>query len=175
MHLCMVYEPCQQDGKVKEDVLISKSRSPTKKNDEEGWTCSTFSKWHKLRRVQDCTCERAVLNALSNAIKKFCYQKCKSTFHSEKSLICKMTPSLKGDRVIIPFQTRGELDKKRLQFSHRGMHTGPGTGSLLLALFNLYKEIEEYISKCQVCNIYQQEEQKEPMILRPYASPFRSW
>ena len=98
-----------------------------------------------------------------------------ATFHSEKSLICKMTPSLKGDRVIIPFQTRGELDKKRLQFSHRGMHTGPGTGSLLLALFNLYKEIEEYISKCQVCNIYQQEQQKEPMILRPYASPFRSW
>jgi hypothetical protein len=35
------------------------------------------------------------------------------------------------------------------------------------------KEITEYISKCQTCKTYSQEQQKEPMI--PYPVPSRLW
>ena len=76
----------------------------------------------------------------------------------------------KGDRVVIPLQMTAEL-KRKLHSSHLGVQAyqrrarfyWPGT----------YKEIEEYVSKCQVCNTYHRGQQREPMISHPV--PSRSW
>lgn len=68
---------------------------------------------------------------------------------------------------MIPFQMRAEF-KKNVHASHlevqaREAFYWPG----------MYKEIEEYVSKCEVCNTYHKGQQREPMISNTV--PSRPW
>ena len=114
------------------------------------WTCSAFSQWQKLHRIQDSTCERVRPVKCNQTIVRpevQVYFPFREEFNLQNGAI------FKRDRVLIPFQAREQL-KKRLHYSHIGMHVCLDPAQKAFYWPSLYKEIEEYISKCQVCNIY---------------------
>ena len=78
----------------------------------------------------------------------------------------------KGERVIIPYGLREEM-KSKLHASHLGIQ-----GCLRRAREAFYwprmnTEVEEYISKCSICNTFPTEQQKEPLMSHPV--PSRPW
>ncbi|XP_022802534.1 uncharacterized protein K02A2.6-like [Stylophora pistillata] len=77
-----------------------------------------------------------------------------------------------GDRVVIPFQMRAEL-KRKLHSSHLGVQACLRRARKAFYWPGIYKEIEEHVSKCQVCNSYHQGQQREPMI--SHTIPSRRW
>ena len=67
---------------------------------------------------------------------------------------------------------RAEL-KRKLHLSHLGVQACQRRAREAFYWPGMYKEIEEYVSKCQACNTYHQGQQREPMISHPV--PSRSW
>ena len=78
----------------------------------------------------------------------------------------------KGDRVVILLQMRAEL-KRKLHSSHLEVQACQRRAREVFYWSGMYKEIEEYASKCQVCNTYHQGQQREPVISHPV--PSRPW
>ena len=78
----------------------------------------------------------------------------------------------KGDRVVIPLQMTAEL-KRKLHSSHLGVQACQRRAREAFYWPVMYKEIEEYVSKCHICNTYHQGQQREPMISHPV--PSRPW
>ena len=78
----------------------------------------------------------------------------------------------KGERVVVPRSLRKEFTTK-VHVSHLGIQACLRRAREVWYWPNMNKEITEYISKCQTCKTYSQEQQKEPMI--PYPVPSRPW
>ena len=179
--LSRAYLPHQEVTRGKEDVLTySDTRSPTEKEAEEINMLHYLPvREDTLRRIQHCTHEDVVLRALANVI-KLGWPESKPYLPSEihDYFPFKEEPTLqngvifKGDRVIIPLKMRDEL-KKKLHSSHLGIQACQRRAREDFYWPGMYTEIEEYISKCPVCNTYQHKQQKEPMIQQTV--PARPW
>ena len=179
--LSRAYLPYQKVSKNQEDVLmIYDTRSPTEKEAEEINMLHYLPvKDDTLRRIQDCTREDAVLKTLANVIKLgwpdsklHLTPEVQDYFPFKEELTLQDGVIFKGTRVVIPFQMRAEL-KKKLHSSHLGIQACQRRAREAFYWPGMYKEIDEYISKCHVCNTYQQAQQKEPMI--PHPVPSRPW
>ena len=73
---------------------------------------------------------------------------------------------------MIPFQMRADL-KRKLHASHLGVQACQRRAREAFYWPGMYKEIEEYLSKCEVCNTYHHGQQREPLISHPV--PSRPW
>ena len=63
--------------------------------------------------------------------------------------------------------------KTKLHSSHLGVQACQRRAKEAFYWPGMYKEIVEYVSKCQVCNTYHQGQQREPTISHPV--PSRPW
>ena len=179
--LSRAYLPHQEVTRCQDDVLtVSDTRSPTEKEAEEINMLHYLSmREDTLRRIQDCTREDVVLRALANVI-KLGWPESKPHLPSEihdyfpfkEELTLQSGVIFKAHRVVIPLEMRDEL-KRKLHSSHLGIQACQRRAREAFYWPGMYTEIEEYISKCPVCNTYQHKQQKELMIQHPL--PARPW
>ena len=69
---------------------------------------------------------------------------------------------------------RAKVKQQKLLSSHLGVQACQRRAREAFYWPGMYKEIEEHVSKCQVCNKYRQGQQREPMISHPVPSR-RPW
>ena len=130
-------------------------------------------------QIQNLTQEDAILKTLAHTIKQgWPESKLHLPLEVQDYFLCKeeLTPQnrviFKGDCVVISFQIRAEL-RRKLHSSHLGVQVCQISAQEAFYWPGMYKEIEEYVSKCQVCSTYHQGHQKEPRI--SYLVPSRPW
>lgn len=96
----------------------------------------------------------------------------RSYFNIQTELIVEENLLWKGVRVIIPQKLRLSV-MKNLHASHLGIE-----GTLRRAREYVYwpgmnAQVKDYISKCDICNTFRDEQQKEPLV--PHDIPTRAW
>ena len=119
-----------------------------------------------LNKIQDFTQDDEQLKLLGDLI-RVGWPDCK-----EEELTVQNGVLFKGDRVVIPFGMRDEL-KKKLHASRLGVQACLRRAREVFCWPGMYKEIEELVSKCSVCNTFHQGQQKEAMVAHPI--PSRPW
>ena len=164
-----------------EDILtVSKTRSATEIEAEQINMLQCLPvKDETLCQIQHLTQEDAILKTLAGVIthgwpdSKLCLPlEVQDYFPFEEELTLQNGVISKGDRVVIPFQVRADL-KRKLHASHLGVQACQRREREAFYWPGMYKEIEEYVSKCEVCNTYNQGQQREPLISHPV--PTRPW
>ena len=78
----------------------------------------------------------------------------------------------KGERVIVPMAMRAQMLEK-IHSSHIGAEGCLRRAREVLFWPGMTAEIKEYISSCDTCNAYRQDQPKEPLISQPV--PDRPW
>ncbi|GFQ80959.1 retrovirus-related Pol polyprotein from transposon 17.6 [Trichonephila clavata] len=78
----------------------------------------------------------------------------------------------KGQRLVVPVKYREEI-LKLLHVSHKGVVSSKIKAREYFYWLNLNRDVEEYVSKCKICQKYQRENQKE-ILINPEI-PGRSW
>ncbi len=169
-------EVSQEDG----DVMVVDVRSATEKEAEVVNMLQYLTVTEETQqRIRQGTQEDKTLKALADVIKEgwpvqrdALQQELHDYFPFREELSVQDGAILKGERIVIPYSMRRELIET-LHSSHLGIQ-----GTLRRAREALYwprmnKEIEEYISKCSICNTFCTKQQKEPLISHPL--PSRPW
>ena len=167
--LSRAYLPHQEVTRGQEDVLtVSDTRSPTEKEAEEINMLHYLPvREDTLRRIQDCTREaRLARKHASFTIRNSRLLSIQRRAHLAKWSYLQRRPCRHTAR------NRDEL-KGKLHSSHLGIQACQRRAREAFYWPGMYAEIEEYISKCPVCNTYQHKQQKEPMIQHPV--PARPW
>ena len=179
--LSRAYLSLKEGPEDQEDVMtVSKTRSPTEIEAEQVNMLQYLPvKDETLCQIQNLTQEDAILKTLACVIKQGWPEsklhlplEVQDYFPFKEELTLQNGVIFKGDRVVIPFQMRAEL-KRKLHSSHLGVQACQRRAREAFYWPGMYKEIEEYVSKCQVCNTYHQGQQREPMISHPV--PSRPW
>ena len=131
-----------------------------------------------LCQIQNLSQEDAILKTLVGIIKQSWPEsklhlplEVQDYFPLKEKLTLQNGVIFKGNHVI-PLQMRAEL-KRKLHSSHLGVQSCRRQAQEAFYWPGMYKQIEEYVSNCQVCNTYQQGQQREPMISHPV--PSRPW
>jgi len=96
--------------------------------------------------------------------------KCYYSFREE--LIFQEGLIFKGERLDIPKVMR-EDTMQRMHRSHLGVQGCLRRGGEVMYWPRMNEEVKEFISRCEVCKVYQDRQQKEPMI--GHAIPNRPW
>ena len=78
----------------------------------------------------------------------------------------------KGERVVVPRAIRMALIE-RVHDSHIGIQGCLRRARESIYWPNMARDIEDYVSRCEPCNMYTNEQAKEPMI--SYPIPKRPW
>ena len=163
------------------DVLtVSKTRSPMEIEAEQVNMLQYLPvKDETLCQIQHLTQEDAILKTLAGVIthgwpdsKLRLPPEVQDYFPLKEELTLQNGVIFKGDRVAIPFQMRADL-RRKLHASHLGVQACQRRAREAFYWPGMYKEIEEYVSKCEVCNTYHQGQQREPLISHPV--PSRPW
>ncbi|GFY70518.1 retrovirus-related Pol polyprotein from transposon 17.6 [Trichonephila inaurata madagascariensis] len=94
------------------------------------------------------------------------YWHCKEELYSSKEGII-----FRG-RLVVPVKYRKEI-LKLLHVSHKGIVSSKIKAREYFYWPNLNRDVEEYVSKCKICQKYQRENQKE-ILINPEI-PGRSW
>ncbi|GFQ97055.1 retrovirus-related Pol polyprotein from transposon opus [Trichonephila clavata] len=95
------------------------------------------------------------------------YWHCKEELYSTKErIICR------GQRLVVPVKYRKEIFKL-LHVSHKGVVSSKIKAREYFYWPNLNRDVEEYVSKCKICQKYQRENQKE-ILINPEI-PGRPW
>ncbi|GFY59585.1 retrovirus-related Pol polyprotein from transposon 17.6 [Trichonephila inaurata madagascariensis] len=95
------------------------------------------------------------------------YWHCKEELYSTKEgIICR------GQRLVVPVKHRKEI-LKLLHVSHKGIVSSKIKAREYFYWPNLNRDVEEYVSKCKICQKYQRENQKE-ILINPEI-PGRPW
>ena len=164
-----------------EDVMaVTETRLPTEIEAEQVDMLQYLPvKDETLCQIQNLTQEDAILKTLAGVIKQGWPEsklhlppEVQDYFPFKEELTLQNGVIFKGDRVVIPFQMRAEL-KRKLDSSHLGVQACQRRAREAFYWPGMYKEIEEYVSQCAVCNTYHQGQQREPMISHPV--PSRPW
>ena len=161
-------------------MVVSETRSPTEIEAEQVNMLQYLPvKDETLCQIQNLTQEDATLKTLASVIKQGWPEsklhlplEVQDYFPFKEELTLQNGVIFMGDRVVIPFQMRAEL-KRKLHSSHLGAQACQRRARAAFYWPGMYKEIEEYVSKCQVCYTYHQGQQREPIISHP-VSP-RPW
>ena len=95
-----------------------------------------------------------------------CYYSFREELISQEGLI------FKGDRLVIPKALREDM-MQRMHRSHLGIQGCLRRGREVMYWPRMNEEIKEFISRCEVCQVYQDKQQKEPMI--GHDIPSRPW
>ncbi|XP_048255233.1 uncharacterized protein K02A2.6-like [Haliotis rufescens] len=77
-----------------------------------------------------------------------------------------------GKRCVVPIALRSDI-LKRLHNAHTGIESTRRRARECVYWPNMNAEIKDFISKCEVCQIYDSKQAKEPLI--PYDTPDRPW
>ena len=179
--LSRAYLSLKEGPEDQKDVMtVSETRSPTEIEAEQVNMLQYLPvKDETLCQIQNLTQEDAILKTLACVIKQGWPEsklhdllEVQDYFPFKEELTLQNGVIFKGDRVVIPFQMRAEL-KRKLHSSHLGVQACQRRARDAFYWPDMYKEIEEYVSKCQLCNIYHQGQQGEPMISHPV--PSRPW
>ena len=93
-------------------------------------------------------------------------------FHLKEELTIQDGILFKGNRVIVPAVLRSYMVKK-VHSSHIGVEGCLRKARDVLYWPGMSAEIKYSISKCDICNTYQTNQQKEPLI--PHDPPKRPW
>ncbi|GFU21599.1 transposon Tf2-12 polyprotein, partial [Nephila pilipes] len=95
------------------------------------------------------------------------YWHCKEELYSTKErIICR------GQRLVVPVKYRKEI-LKLLHLSHKGVVSSKIKAKEYFYWPNINRDVEEYVSKCIICQKYQRENQKE-ILINPEI-PGRPW
>ncbi|XP_035224276.1 uncharacterized protein K02A2.6-like [Stegodyphus dumicola] len=95
------------------------------------------------------------------------YWHCKEELYTTKDgIICR------EQRLVVPASLRKDIMKK-LHVSHRGIVSSKVKDREYFYWTNINKDVEEYVSKCAICQKYQQANQKE--VLLDCDLPQRPW
>ena len=78
----------------------------------------------------------------------------------------------KGDRVVIPYELRTDI-LNRLHMGHIGIQSCQRRAKETVYWPKISVDIENFVKKCETCQEYQPEQQKEPM--KPHEIPSRPW
>lgn len=178
--LSRAYLPHHEVSSTDLEQVMTVNRTPTEKDVENINMCQflpvtdeTLSKIqkHTQQDQQLQTLKQVILQGWPDTIKKVKeeihdYYPFRETLSVQNGII------FKGERVIIPYGLRDEI-KSKLHASHLGIQ-----GCLRRAREAFYwprmnTEVEEYISKCSICNTFQAGQQKEPLMSHP--APSRPW
>ena len=95
-----------------------------------------------------------------------CYYSFREELISQEGLI------FKGDRLVIPKALREDM-MQRMHRSHLGIQGCLSRGREVMYWPRMNEEVKEFISRCEVCRVYQDKQQKEPMI--GHDIPSRPW
>ena len=93
-------------------------------------------------------------------------------FHFKEELTIQDGILFKGNRVTVPTALRSHMVKK-VHSSHIGIEGCLRKARDVLFWPGMAAEIKDWIAKCDTCNTYQTNQQKEPLI--PHDPPKRSW
>ena len=93
-------------------------------------------------------------------------------FHCKEELTIQDGIFFKGNRVIVPAALR-PLMVKEVHSSHIGIEGCLRKARDVLFWPSMPAEIKDSIGKCDTCNSYQKNQQKEPLI--PHNPPKRPW
>ena len=179
--LSRAYLSLKEAPEDQEDVMtVLETRSPTEVEAEQvNMPQSLPVKDETLCQMQNLSQEDAILKTLASIVKQGWPEsklhlplEVQDYFPFKEELTLQDRVIFKGDRVVIPLQMRAEL-KRKVHSSHLGVQACQRRAREAFYWPGTYKEIEEYVSKCQVCNTYQQGQQREPMISHPV--PSRPW
>ncbi|KAG8178031.1 hypothetical protein JTE90_025086 [Oedothorax gibbosus] len=94
------------------------------------------------------------------------YWNLQSELHIEDGLICR------GQRLVIPRACRKEI-LQRIHVGHRGIVTCKNLARQSLYWPGLGSEVEMMVTNCQICQLHQKQNIKEPLLDRPI--PDRPW
>ncbi|GFS43964.1 retrovirus-related Pol polyprotein from transposon 17.6 [Trichonephila inaurata madagascariensis] len=95
------------------------------------------------------------------------YWHCKEELYSTKEgIVCR------GQQLVVPVKYRKEI-LKLLHVSHKGIISSKIKAREYFYWSNLNRDVEEYVSKCKICQKYQRENQKE-ILINPEI-PGRPW
>lgn len=87
--------------------------------------------------------------------------KCYYSFREE--LICQEGLIFKGERLVIPKVLREDM-MQRMHHSHLGVQGCLRRGREVMYWPRMNEEVKEFISRCEVCRVYQGRQQKEPLL-----------
>ena len=179
--LSRAYLPCVQIKDPREEVCLTlDSRTSLEKEVESVNAFSFLSVTpHGLARVRQSTeadGEMALLKAIIQAgwpdtLEEVPWR-VKDYFHFRDELAVQDGLILKGERLVIPLSMREEV-KQKLHQSHLGIQSCLRRGREVVYWPKMGKDIEDFISNCNVCKSYQPNQQKEPMI--SHEIPTRPW
>jgi hypothetical protein len=78
----------------------------------------------------------------------------------------------KGQRIVIPRSQRQRI-REKLHHSHQGIQSTLRRARDSVYWPNMTTDITDYVSKCEICNSYQTQQQKEPLL--NHEVPQRPW
>ncbi|CAB4040075.1 Retrovirus-related Pol poly from transposon [Paramuricea clavata] len=163
-----------------DDVVVEDVRSPTEIATEQ-FNMLQYQpvKEETLQRIKTSTREDPELKILEQVIKQGWPESKKEVPAQDLKYVAfreELTAQdgiiFKGERVVVPRSLCKEFTMK-VHVSHLEIQACLRRAREVWYWPNKNKEITEYISKCQTCKTYSQEQQKEPMI--PYPVPSRPW